>query len=236
MHGDKVKYSNKGCSFSKRGRSVLKKSYVSICLLILVAGIATGAYFFLKPKEPKIEGVKVLAIIAEGFDYGELYDVNRTLATEGITVTTASFTMYEVSRHGNYPGNYEPDIAFDEVDVSRYDAVFIPGGDGPENIIEHQDGQKVFDILIQANSEEKIIAAICHGPWVLAAADVVNGKDVTCFNDAYMKADLTNSGAKVDITRSVIRDGNIITANGPQAVDAFAEEIISALTEKYGYQ
>jgi putative intracellular protease/amidase len=51
-----------------------------------------------------------------------------------------------------------------------------------------------------------------------------------------MKADLTNSGAKVDITRSVIRDGNIITANGPQAVDAFAEEIISALTEKYGYQ
>jgi hypothetical protein len=69
MHGDKVKYSNKGCSFSKRGRSVLKKSYVSICLLILVAGIATGAYFFLKPKEPKIKGVEVLAIIAEGFDY-----------------------------------------------------------------------------------------------------------------------------------------------------------------------
>ena len=214
----------------------MKKLHISICLLILVAGIATGAYFFITQKKPKIEGVEVLAIIAEGFDYSEFYFVNSTLAREGIIVTTASFTTDGISGHGNYPRNFEPDISFDEVDVSRYDVFFVPGGDCPENIIEHPDGQNVFDILIQANSEGKIIAAICHGPWVLAAAEVVNGKDVTCFNVEYVKADLISSGARVDVTREVIRDENIITANGPQAVDAFAEEIISALAEKYGYQ
>ncbi len=46
-----------------------------------------------------------------------------------------------------------------------------------------------------------------------------------------MKADLINGGANVDTTRSVVRDGNIITANGPLAVDAFTEEILNALTE-----
>jgi protease I len=211
----------------------LKKLYVSICLLIVIAGVVTGAYFFLRPKESRFEGLRVLAIIADGFDYGELYGVNRTLAEEGIIMTTASFTTDGISGHRSYPRNYGPDIAFDEVSVSLYDAIFIPGGNGPENIINHPDGQKVFDILTQAHNEGKIITAICHGPWVLAATNIVNGKNVTCYNDADMIADLIDSGAKVDTSQKVIKDENIITANGPQAVNAFTEEIVSVLIEKH---
>lgn len=209
----------------------MKKLYVSIYVLILVAGIATGIYFFTQEK-PKTEDSKVLAIVADGFDYFELTGVNNTLAREGITMTTASFTTNGIS--GSYPMNYEPDISFDEVSVSLYDVIFIPGGNGPENIINHPDRQKAFDILTQAHSEGKIIAAICHGPWVLAAANIVNGKDVTCFNDADMITDLINSGARVDTSQSVITDENIITANGPQAINAFAEEVMSVLIEKHG--
>lgn len=210
----------------------MKKLHGLICLLIVVGGVATGAYFFLRQEESRSEDmeslasedIEVLAIVAEGSDYWELYGVNRTLAREGITLTTASFTTEELFGRS-------AQVSFDEVDISRYDVVFIPGGDGPENIINHPDGQKVFDILIQANDQGKIIAAICHGPWVLAPTDLVEGKDVTCARDANMKNDLTNSGANVDTTRSVVRDGNIITANGPYATNAFAEEIIDALIE-----
>ncbi len=200
----------------------MRKPYVLTCLLILAAVVATGTYFLLKPKVQKSEDLEVLAIIAEGFDHWELYYVNSSLSREGITVTTASFTTDEVSW-------LRAHMSFDDVDVSQYDAVFIPGGEGPENIINHPDREKVFNILIQANGQGKTIAAICHGPWVLAAADLVDGKDVTCFNDADMKVDLTNSGANVDTTRSVIRDGNIITASGPYAIEIFTEELTSAL-------
>ncbi len=202
----------------------MRKLYVLTCSIILAAAVATGAYFLLKPKVQRSEDLEVLAIIAEGSDHWELYYVNSSLSREGITVTTASFTTArdEVSW-------LRAHISFDDVDVSQYDAIFIPGGEGPENIINHLDREKVFNILIQANGQGKTIAAICHGPWVLAAADLVDGKDVTCFNDADMKADLTNSGANVDTTRSVIRDGNIITASGPYAIDVFTEELTSAL-------
>jgi len=208
----------------------LNRLYLAICLLIVVVGIAAGAFFFLgAPKEPRIEGAKVLAIIAEGFDYSEYDGVVRILKKEGAVVTTASFTTETVSGHG---GSYEPEVTFDEVNVSLYDIVFIPGGDGPYNIIHHQGRQKVFDLLTQAYNEGKIIAAICHGPWVLAAADLVNGKTITCYNDQPMIDDLTAHGATVDTSKSVIRDGNIITANGPGAIIAFAEEIINVFIEK----
>lgn len=205
----------------------MRKLYVLICLFILVVVVATGAYFLLKPKEQRFEDLEVLGIIAEGSDHWELYYVNSSLSREGITVTTASFTTDEDSW-------LRAHISFDDVDVSRYDAVFIPGGEGPKNIINHPDREKVFNILIQANGQGKTIAAICHGPWILAAADLVDGKDVTCFNDADMKADLTNSGANVNTTRSVIKDGNIITASGPYAINVFTEELTSALVGGHG--
>lgn len=196
----------------------------SICLVIIFAVAAMGAYFLMRPSGSRLKDVEVLALIARGSDYSELYDVSQALTGEGASVTTASFTAGEVS------GQIHAQISFDDVDVSRYDAIFIPGGSGPKNIIYHPDCQKAFDILVQANDQGKLIAAICHGPWVLAAADLVDGRRVTCYADAKMIDALVNGGADVFTSISVIRDGNIITANGPDAVHDFTHEMIKALT------
>ncbi len=208
----------------------MKRLHLALCLLsVVAAGVAGGTYYFLVIlRQPRIEDARVLAMIAEGFDYTEYTGLANILKREGATITTASFTTETLSGHG---GNYQPDITFDEVNVSLYDLVFIPGGDGPYNIIHHQDNQTVFDLLTQARDEGKIIAAICHGPWVLSAADLVDGKTVTCTNDQPMIDDLIASGATVDTSRNVIRDGNVVTANGPSAVEPFAEEIIKAIIE-----
>ena len=213
----------------------MNRVYLLVCLLLI--GVAGGILLFLetqkKPSEPRMEGATVLAIIAKGFDYQEHVGVINILKSEGAAVVTASFTNETIYGHG---GRYKPDIAFDEVNISLYDIIFIPGGDGPYNIIHHQDSEKVFKLLTQAYNEGKIIAAICHGPWVLAAADLVNGTTVTCASDPPMIADLKAHGAIVDTSKSVIRDGNIITANGPGAIKAFAEKIVEAFIEKYGTQ
>ena len=68
----------------------------------MVSGIAGGIFFFLETqKKPRIEDAKVLAIIAEGFDYQEHVGVINILKREGATVVTASFTNETVSGHGD---------------------------------------------------------------------------------------------------------------------------------------
>lgn len=211
----------------------MRRKHVLTLIVIIATGSITGAYFYAehqrKTSVGTIEGVKVLAIIAEGFDYTEYTGVVTRLKKEGAEIVTASFSTKTVSGHG---GNYTPELTFNEVNVSLYNVIFIPGGEGPYNIIHHEQNQMVFNILAQALSKGKIVAAICHGPWVLAAADLVNGVRVTCWQDEDMMRDLEARGAKVDTSSDVVRDGDIITANGPAAIEPFSREIISALVEK----
>ncbi len=88
-----------------------------------------------------------------------------------------------------------------------------------------------MDILAQANEAGKLIAAICHGPRVLAAADVVSGTRVTCYNQQYLLIDeLQAAGAIVDTSRSVVRDGNIITGRSLASTPKLLREIVKALS------
>jgi protease I len=211
----------------------MRKKYVLMFMWVIVLGLAVSLYFYTwirKPIGNRLKGIRVLAIIAEGFDYTEYMGVVSYLKKEGAEVDTASFTVERIEGHG---GSYVPDTMFNEVNVSHYHVIFIPGGDGPYNIIHHENNQTVFKILTEGFEQEKIIAAICHGPWVLAAADLVDGVSVTCWPDQEMIEDLKAHGALVDTQKSVVRDGNIVTANGPAAINPFAEEIVSAVVEKY---
>ena len=176
----------------------------------------------------RMEGAEVLAIIAEGFDYKEFYDVLYTLVVEGARVTTASFTTEPVT--AKYGETCIPEVTFSEVTISLYDIVFIPGGNAPYIIIHHPENQTVLDILTQAYGEGKLIAAICHGPWLLAAADIVSGTRVTCNPDPPMVDDLIAAGAIVDTSKSVIKDGDIITGRDWDSINELAEEIINART------
>ena len=187
--------------------------------------------YFLTSRPRRIEGARILVIVAEGFDYNEYAGITGILSREGATVMTASFTKEWISgKHGSC----KPDLTFDEVNVSFYDVIYIPGGNGPFNIITSPESWKVYEIISEANKRGKIIAAICHGPWVLAGADIVRGKNITCWSDQKMINDLKARGAVVDTRKSVIRDGNIITARGPKAINALAEEIIKAIQEMRG--
>lgn len=215
----------------KKEELTMRRAYVLTFALTIALGFAIGSYLYSwigKTSKHRLEGVKVLAIVAEGFDYTEYTGVIDHLRKEGAEVNTVSFKVEIVEGHG---GSCMPEITFNEVNVSHYHVIFIPGGDGPYNMIRHEQNQTVFKILTEGFSKRKIIAAICHGPWVLAAADLVNGVSITCWPDQRMINDLKAHGAIVDTHRSVVRDGNIITANGPEAINLFAEEIILAVTE-----
>lgn len=122
-----------------------------------------------------------------------------------------------------YKGKYgipiKPTIATCNLNADDFDLVIIPGGwESPEKV--RQD-KFVLDFLVKMNEQNKIIGAICHGPWVLASANICKGRNMTCYQG--MKDDLVNAGA-IYVDAPVVKDGNIVTAphyrNNPEFMKA----------------
>jgi protease I len=77
--------------------------------------------------------------------------------------------------------------------------------------------------------DDKIVAAICHAPWLLVEADVVDGRRVTSWPS--VRTDLANAGASV-LDEEVVVDGNLITSRKPDDIPAFNRAVIEALQEE----
>lgn len=137
------------------------------------------------------------------------------------------------------------------IDAGRYDAIVVPGGHGPvEDLYKDPDMGRV---LLQADRERKIIAAVCHGPAALLAARDGNGKwpfagrrmtsltdeeEIefgTADNAPWLLADtLRKSGVVFEQGPNwavhVVRDGNLVTGQNPASSAALADEVIAALS------
>ncbi|MFQ5934395.1 MAG: type 1 glutamine amidotransferase domain-containing protein [Dehalococcoidia bacterium] len=116
-------------------------------------------------------------------------------------------------------------VSVHEADPSRYDALVIPGGFAPDLM---RRTEAMIDFVRRANTQGLVVAAICHAGWMLASADIVRGKKVTCFFG--IKDDLINAGA-IYVDQEVVQDGTIITSRVPDDLPAFCREIIRALVE-----
>jgi protease I len=111
-----------------------------------------------------------------------------------------------------------------EVRGADFDAVIIPGGYAPDHMRRYE---KMVKLVRDASEAGKVVAAICHGGWMLASADVVRNKTVTCF--FAIRDDLVNAGAKY-VDQEVVRDGNLVTSRKPDDLPAFCRTIIEALS------
>lgn len=204
-------------------RKVLLASFIALC--IFLASLFIWERFFQEPL-PRIDGARFLAIVAEGFDGDELESVTVIARRQGATVVIASFSKGRVV---DYQGrSWFVNITFEEVDPLEFDAIIIPGGKGPLNIIRDPRAQLVYEIVRKAFKEGKVIAAICHGPWILAKADVVRGRRVVGHSDTVK--DLRDAGAVIG-TRLIEVDGNLITAQW-EAMRDFGPTIVREVAKR----
>jgi protease I len=169
-----------------------------------------------------LEGKKI-AILAENF-YEDLelwFPLLRFrgLGAEVVVVGSGSSDTY-AGKHG-YPVTVDKTTS--QVKAADFDAVIIPGGYAPDHMRRHPE---MIDLVRQAYEHGKVVAAICHGPWMLISAHILKGKTVTAF--FAIQDDLVNAGATY-VDKEVMVDGRLITSRKPDDLPAFCDAIAAAL-------
>ncbi|WP_106768467.1 type 1 glutamine amidotransferase domain-containing protein [Paenibacillus faecalis] len=118
---------------------------------------------------------------------------------------------------------YTTDKAIADVNINDYDAVVIPGGSSPENL---RLDSNILKFVTEADHVGKPIASICHGPQILASANLLKGRTITSYPP--LKDDMVNAGANFK-DEEVIVDRNFITSRTPDDEPAFVRELLKVL-------
>jgi len=178
---------------------------------------------------PDLNDARVLMIATDGFENDELFKPRQALLDAGATVTLASITTDPIQgeKGGEKADTITPDLVLADVDTEEFDALVIPGGVGNPDKMRLQD--RAIQIVEEFIEDDKIVAAICHGPWLLVEADVVDGRKVTGWPS--IRTDLENAGAEV-VDQEVVVDGKLITSRKPDDIPAFNKAIVEMLAEE----
>ena len=115
------------------------------------------------------------------------------------------------------------DVSADQVSAADFDGIVIPVGYAPDIMRRYP---KMVQLVRDLNEGGKVVAAICHAGWMLASAEILQGKSVTSVSA--IKDDLVHAGANW-VDEEVVVDGNLITSRTPDDLPAFMRAIISAL-------
>jgi len=126
--------------------------------------------------------------------------------------------------HTDWGDEYEVDVALADANPADYDMLVLPGGVMNPDNIRHL--EPVQNFVRHFFTNNKPVAAICHAPWILIDAGMVEGRKLTAYHS--IRADLRNAGADVR-DEPVVVDGNLITSRNPSDMDHFVNTIITTL-------
>lgn len=190
-----------------------------------------------------LSGKNVVIIVANEFEDIELLHPILRLSEEGAEITVVPvpeghhprphIAGKQVTGRFGHPvpipvmpegKRYKMD-SFENLDIDDIDCILLPGGFSPDVLRRHE---KTLNLVRECHQRGKLLAAICHGPWVLISAGVMNGRKATGF--IAVRDDILNAGAEF-VDAPSVRDGNIITGRVPNDLPEFCQEIIAALVE-----
>jgi protease I len=171
-----------------------------------------------------LKGKRIAVLVEQQYQEMEVWYPVYRLREAGCHVT---FVGPEAN--ATYPSKLgypaKSDKAAKDVKAGDFDAVVIPGGFAPD-FIRRSDA--MLKLVRDMAEQGKILAAICHGPWVLCSSTALRGKKATCF--FAIKDDVINAGAKY-VDEECVVDGNLITSRKPDDLPAFVLAIIKSLSK-----
>jgi protease I len=170
-----------------------------------------------------LSGVRVAILAADGFEQIELTQPRRRLLDAGAEVEVVSLRPGNIrGMHLMKPGGtVRANRTIFTASVDAYDALFIPGGFMNPDLLRQS--SRVRSFVKDFDHAGKPIATLCHGPWVLVSADLVEGRRLTSWPG--IKDDVLNAGGIWE-NKSVVKDGNWITSRGPHDLLQFNRAIV----------
>ena len=170
----------------------------------------------------KVSDARVVVLTANLYQEIEFWYPVMRFRELGARVTIASLATGETygSKLG-YP--VQADVKVDDIDPAQFDVLIIPGGLAPEAL---RTSAGTLDLVRKSFEQDKVVAAICHAPWVLVSAGVIQGRRVTCVGP--VRDDVINGGGDY-VDQSIVVDGHLVTGQLPNDVPAFCQEIIKQI-------
>jgi protease I len=176
----------------------------------------------------RLNGLNVAVLATDGFEQSELEKPVAALKAEGAKVEVVSPKSGQIQgwEHQDKGRAVPVDRPLAEADAGAYDALVLPGGVMNPDALRLE--PKAIAFVRSFAEQDKPIAAICHGPWTLINAEVVEGKTMTSWPS--LEVDLENAGAEW-VDREVVVDGNLVTSRKPDDLPAFCEKAIELFAE-----
>lgn len=172
------------------------------------------------------EHKRVAMIVHDYFEQAEMEDVRILLQQAGCEVDLIAPDRDEVYglHHVEVGDSFDVDKRLKDVSPEDYDAVVLPGG--TVNADQLRIVPDALNFVESMYNSDKVVAAICHAPWVLVSLGIVEGRTMTSYPT--LKDDIQNAGGRW-INQEVVIDGHVITSRNPDDIPAFSQAVIDML-------
>lgn len=176
----------------------------------------------------KLENKRVAILATDGFEKSELFEPFEALKKEGAEVDIISIKEGEIKSWDKT--DWGKSIAVNKLvkdaKVSDYNALVLPGGVANPDILRTDENALQF--IRNFFKSHKPVAAICHAPWLLISAGVIENREITSYYS--IKDDVLNAGA-IWMDREVVVDNGLITSRSPEDLPAFISKVIEEIRE-----
>lgn len=167
---------------------------------------------------------RIAILAADGVEQVELERPRQAVQDAGARVDLLSVDEGEIQAMNsdiNPADTFPVDRRVSDAATDEYDALILPGGTcNPDKLRMDEDAVEFVRAFVESG---KPVGVICHGPWTLAEADVLQGRRITSWPS--IRTDLRRAGAEV-VDEEVVVDGNLVSSRSPDDLPAFCEAIV----------
>ncbi len=177
---------------------------------------------------PKIEQSRILVVATHGFEQSELEFPRDQLRVKGAKVEVATLDGQPIKgwEGSDWGREAEADLKIADARAEDYDAIVLPGGQINPDLLRVEDD--VISLIKSFHEAGKVVAAICHAPWLLVEAGLVKGRKVTSYGS--IRTDVVNAGGDWQ-DAEVVADQGLVTSRKPEDLEAFVGKIVEEIEE-----
>src|SRR3984957_10084351 len=178
----------------------------------------------------KLNGKRIAILATDGVEQVEMTEPRKALDAAGAKTELVSPAKGKLQawQHHDKGDKFPVDIELDVADPNNYDALVLPGG--VANPDQLRTIPKAVQFVRSFFDEDKPVAAICHGPWLLVEANVVANRNVTSWPS--LQTDLRNAGANWT-DQEVVEDSGLVTSRKPDDLPAFNKKIVQVFSAAF---